>query len=175
MRSLFVAAALAASFLTDGIDAFVTSPPSLARASRSNKVSRPSGIALHAAKAKKAKKAKKVKAAAPAADADADSEPPALPKENFKKADFISSVSEKTGLSKSDSEAALAAVLDTITEEVSAGKRVGVIGFGTFKLSYRSARKGRNPQTGEELDIKASYSPSFTASKAFKEKVNEGR
>ena len=58
---------------------------------------------------------------------------------------------------------------------MSAGKRVGVIGFGTFKLSYRSARKGRNPQTGEELDIKASYSPSFTASKAFKEKVNEGR
>jgi len=62
-----------------------------------------------------------------------------------------------------------------LLQEVAAGKRVAINGFGTFKLSHRAARKGRNPQTGEPLDIKASNSPSFTASKTFKEKVNPGR
>lgn len=48
-----------------------------------------------------------------------------------------------------------------------------LLGFGTFKLTHRAARKGRNPKTGEDIQIKASNSPSFTASKAFKEKCNE--
>eukprot|EP00561_Arcocellulus_cornucervis_P002481 CAMPEP_0185811776 /NCGR_PEP_ID=MMETSP1322-20130828/8453_1 /TAXON_ID=265543 /ORGANISM="Minutocellus polymorphus, Strain RCC2270" /LENGTH=132 /DNA_ID=CAMNT_0028508255 /DNA_START=31 /DNA_END=429 /DNA_ORIENTATION=- len=91
---------------------------------------------------------------------------------NFKKPEFVASVSEKTGLSKAESEAALAAVLETIQEEIAAGKRITLLGFGTFKLSHRAARKGRNPQTGEELQIKASNSPSFSASKAFKERCN---
>ena len=53
------------------------------------------------------------------------------------------------------------------------GKKVSLPGFGNFQLRFRNARKGRNPQTGEELDIKASYSPGFTAAKAFKDKANE--
>jgi len=91
------------------------------------------------------------------------------------KSEFISSLSEKTGLSKTDSQAALAAVLDIIQEEVAAGKRINMLGFGTFKLSRRSARKGRNPRTGEEIEIKESFSPSFSASKSFKERVNPDR
>ena len=55
------------------------------------------------------------------------------------------------------------------------GKRISLPGFGTFKLNYRAARKGRNPATGEEIDIKSSYSPSFSASKTFKEICNPDR
>mmetsp|Transcript_18165 Transcript_18165/g.24998 ORF Transcript_18165/g.24998 Transcript_18165/m.24998 type:complete len:165 (-) Transcript_18165:240-734(-) len=94
---------------------------------------------------------------------------------NFKKADFVASIAEKTGFTKADSEVALAAVLDTITEEVALGKRISLLGFGTFKLSFRKARKGRNPKTGDEIDIKESYAPTFSASKSFKEKVNPDR
>lgn len=54
-------------------------------------------------------------------------------------------------------------------------KRISLPGFGTFKLTYRAARKGRNPKTGEEIDIRESYSPSFTASKTFKEMCNPDR
>jgi len=93
----------------------------------------------------------------------------------FLKSEFVASIAAKTGLSKTASEAALAAVLDTIQEEVAAGKRINMLGFGTFKLSHRAARKGRNPRTGEEIEIQASYSPSFSASKTFKERVNLDR
>jgi len=93
----------------------------------------------------------------------------------FSKSEFISSLSEKTGLSKTDSQAALNGVLDVIQEEVAAGKRISMLGFGTWKLSRRAARKGRNPRTGEEIDIKESFSPSFSASKSFKERVNPDR
>jgi DNA-binding protein HU-beta len=106
--------------------------------------------------AKKAKAAKKTKEGA----------------ETFKKADFITAVAEKTGMNKKDSEVAIQAVLDTVMEEVGAGKRVGLAGFGTFTLKDRSARKGRNPQTGEELDIAASKSPGFAPAKAWKDEVN---
>ena len=92
--------------------------------------------------------------------------------ETFRKTDFVSSVAEKTGMSKVDSERALNAVLETIQEEVSAGKKISMIGFGSFKLSHRAARKGRNPKTGEEIEIKASKTPTFTASKNFKERCN---
>jgi DNA-binding protein HU-beta len=60
-------------------------------------------------------------------------------------------------------------------QETAAGKRINLPGFGTFKLSFRAARKGRNPKTGEEMDIKASYSPSFSASKTFKDMCNPDR
>jgi len=61
----------------------------------------------------------------------------------------------------------------TITsQEVAAGKRISMVGFGTFKLTRRAARKGRNPKTGDEIDIPASNSPSFTAGKTFKDKCN---
>lgn len=94
---------------------------------------------------------------------------------NFKKADFVSAVSEKTGMTKAESDMALAAVLNVIATEVSDGKRINLPGFGTFKLNFRKARKGRNPATGEEIQIKASYSPSFSASKTFKEMCNPDR
>mmetsp|Transcript_21475 Transcript_21475/g.46563 ORF Transcript_21475/g.46563 Transcript_21475/m.46563 type:complete len:175 (+) Transcript_21475:143-667(+) len=94
---------------------------------------------------------------------------------NFKKAEFVSAVAEKTGMTKAESEVALSAVLNVIATEVAAGKRISLPGFGTFKLNYRAARKGRNPKTGDEIDIKASYSPSFSASKTFKEMANPDR
>lgn len=62
-----------------------------------------------------------------------------------------------------------------LIQEVADGKRINLPGFGTFKLNFRAARKGRNPATGEEIDIKASYSPSFSASKTFKEMCNPDR
>lgn len=94
---------------------------------------------------------------------------------NFKKADFVSAVAEKTGMTKAESDLALAAVLNVIATEVADGKRISLPGFGTFKLNFRAARKGRNPATGEEIDIKSSYSPSFSASKTFKEICNPNR
>lgn len=94
---------------------------------------------------------------------------------NLKKADFVSAIAEKTGMTKADSDMALAAVLNVIATEVSDGKRISLPGFGTFKLNFRAARKGRNPATGEEIDIKASFSPSFSASKTFKEMCNPDR
>ncbi|GMI60895.1 hypothetical protein ScalyP_jg2165 [Parmales sp. scaly parma] len=93
--------------------------------------------------------------------------PPAL-----KKAEFVALVAEKAGLSKVHAEAALAAVIDTITAEVAGGKKISILGFGTFKLTQRQARMGRNPKTGEPISIKASKSPSFSSSKTFKEKCN---
>lgn len=59
------------------------------------------------------------------------------------------------------------------TQNVAQGKRISMLGFGTFKLTHRAARKGRNPKTGEEIQIKASKTPSFSAGKAFKEKCNQ--
>jgi len=95
--------------------------------------------------------------------------------ESFKKAQFVTSISEKTGMSKVDSDAALSAVVETIMEEVASGKKVSLPGFGVFKLNRRAARKGRNPRTGKELDIKATNSPAFSASKNFKLKANPDR
>mmetsp|Transcript_8613 Transcript_8613/g.13003 ORF Transcript_8613/g.13003 Transcript_8613/m.13003 type:complete len:174 (-) Transcript_8613:137-658(-) len=117
-------------------------------------------------KVTKKKKAVKTKAPVKAKKAASDVE-------TFRKPEFVSSIAEKTGMSKVDSEAALAAVLDTISENVAQGKRISMLGFGTFKLTHRAARKGRNPKTGEEIQIKASKTPSFSAGKAFKEKCNE--
>jgi len=126
-----------------------------------------------APKKKKAKKKKSAKKATKSSEAEA-----AVPAENevevvtFRKPEFVSRIAEKTGMSKADSEAALSAVLETITEEVASGKRISMLGFGTFKLTHRKARKGRNPKTGEPIDIAASKSPSFSAGKAFKERCN---
>lgn len=129
---------------------------------------RPStALYAEAKKTKKAKKSKTKKATKKASKAAAAAKP-----ESFKKGDFVAAVSEKTGMNKKESEEALQAVLDVVREEVGAGKRVSLPGFGTFTLKDRSARKGRNPQTGEELDIPASKSPGFSAAKAWKDEVN---
>jgi nucleoid DNA-binding protein len=211
---------------------------------------------------KVAKKAAAVEApATPTAAAKKDKEPKDAV-ENFRKSEFVASIAEKTGMTKVDSETALNAVLDTLSDvstivftkvfvslillcilsglvlcvcvcvgatttkvalvsfqvvcldsstiylvlnrplapyvplfrddfcsshsfrwflvfdvvvtlqQVVAGKRVSLVGFGTFQLRARAARKGRNPQTGEEIEIKASKSPGFSPAKAFKDKAN---
>jgi DNA-binding protein HU-beta len=89
--------------------------------------------------------------------------------ESFKKADLIASISEKSGLTKKDSESALSAIIATIQEQVSLDKKVTLPGLGSFSAKERAARKGRNPQTGETIDIAASKSPSFTAAKPWKD------
>mmetsp|Transcript_12683 Transcript_12683/g.24772 ORF Transcript_12683/g.24772 Transcript_12683/m.24772 type:complete len:168 (-) Transcript_12683:402-905(-) len=134
-----------------------------------SRVSRPSSTTMYAAKKASTKKSSAKKSSKKAAASEEEEVV------NFKKAEFVSALAEKTGMTKADSDIALAAVLNVIATEVSAGKRIALPGFGTFKLNYRAARKGRNPKTGEEIDIKASYSPSFSASKTFKEMANPDR
>ena len=89
------------------------------------------------------------------------------------KADLISAAAEKAEVSKKDTEAVLNAITSTIIEAVSEGEAVQLIGFGTFDVAERGERTGRNPQTGEEMTIKASKSPKFKAGKAFKDSVNK--
>ncbi|WP_031516475.1 HU family DNA-binding protein [Desulfofalx alkaliphila] len=87
------------------------------------------------------------------------------------KAELISSVAEKTELTKKDAERAVTAVLESVTEALASGDKVQLIGFGTFEIRERAARKGRNPQTGEEITIAATKVPVFKAGKALKESV----
>ena len=88
------------------------------------------------------------------------------------KNELIESVVNSTDLKKKDAESAVNAVLETITETLAKGDKVTLIGFGTFEVRERKARKGRNPATGEEIDIPASKSPAFKAGKALKDRVN---
>jgi len=87
------------------------------------------------------------------------------------KAELISVVAEKTGLTKKDSDKAVSAVIDAVTEALMAGKKVSLVGFGTFEVKDRAARKGINPRTKEPMPIPASKLPSFKAGKALKEAV----
>ena len=89
------------------------------------------------------------------------------------KAQLIAGLAEKTGLTKKDSEKALNAFVDTITEELQKGEKVSLVGFGTFEVKQRAERVGRNPKTMEELIIPASKAPSFKAGKALKDAVNK--
>ena len=88
------------------------------------------------------------------------------------KTELISAVAEKAGLSKKDSEAAVKALVETVTEELKKGDKVQLVGFGTFEVSERAAREGRNPQTGKVMKIKASKAPKFKAGKALKDAIN---
>ena len=81
-------------------------------------------------------------------------------------------MADKTGLSKKDAEAALKAFTDVVAEELNKGEKIQLVGFGTFEVSERAARTGRNPQTGEEMTIPASKAPKFKAGKALKDSVN---
>ena len=92
--------------------------------------------------------------------------------ETFKKADFVAAVADRVGVSKKEAELSLQTVLDIIQEQVGEGKKVSLPGFGSFTPKDRAERKGRNPQTGEELVIPASKSPSFSASKIWKDSIN---
>lgn len=87
------------------------------------------------------------------------------------KTDLINAIAEKASLSKKDSEKALSAVLDSITEALVAGDKVQLVGFGTFETRERKAREGRNPSTGETISIPACVAPAFKAGKALKDAV----
>ena len=87
------------------------------------------------------------------------------------KGDLINEVA-KVVSTKKEAQEAVDCVLSSITKAMKTGDTVSLVGFGTFKVVERKARKGRNPQTGEEIDIKASKAPKFTPGKAFKEAVN---
>jgi DNA-binding protein HU-beta len=87
------------------------------------------------------------------------------------KVELISNVADKSGLTKKDSEKAVNAVFETIQETLAEGERVQLIGFGTFEVRTRKARKGRNPQTGEEIEIPETVVPAFKAGKTLKEAV----
>jgi DNA-binding protein HU-beta len=87
------------------------------------------------------------------------------------KTDLINAVAEKAELSKKDATKALDALFDTISSTLSKEEKIQLIGFGTFEVRERSARTGRNPQTGEEIQIPASKVPAFKAGKELKEAV----
>ncbi|HET9421516.1 MAG TPA: HU family DNA-binding protein [Nocardioides sp.] len=90
------------------------------------------------------------------------------------KRELIDSVAEASGLSKTDAGTALDAVLDTIADALVSGDSVTLPGFGTFEVRSRAARSGRNPQTGETMQIAASNAPAFKAGAALKRSVNDG-
>ena len=89
------------------------------------------------------------------------------------KAELIADVAVKTGLSKKDSEKAVNAALDTITDSLTKGEKVQLVGFGVFDVKERGTRMGRNPTTKEEIEIPASRVPQFKAGKALKEAVDK--
>ena len=86
--------------------------------------------------------------------------------------ELISAMSEKSELTKVDTEKALKAFIDTVTEELKNGGKVQLVGFGTFEVTERAECQGRNPKTGEAITIPASKSPKFKAGKALKDIVN---
>ena len=89
------------------------------------------------------------------------------------KAELVAASAEKSELTKKDAEKALKAFTDVVTEELKAGNKIQLVGFGTFEVAKREAREGRNPQTGEPMPIPASVAPKFKAGKALKDEVNK--
>jgi DNA-binding protein HU-beta len=88
------------------------------------------------------------------------------------KGDLIEAVAGQAGLSKADAGRAVDAVVGSITNALQGGNQVSLVGFGTFTVKARAARTGRNPRTGEAIQIKASNVPGFKAGKALKDAVN---
>ena len=89
------------------------------------------------------------------------------------KSDLVAAIAAKTGATKKDAEASLNAFTDVVTESLVKGDKIQLVGFGSFEVRKRAARKGRNPQTKEEIKIPASKAPVFKAGKALKETVNK--
>ena len=89
------------------------------------------------------------------------------------KTELVAAIAEKTELSKKDSEKALKAFIDVVTEELQKGEKIQLVGFGTFEVAERAAREGRTPLTGEKMQIEASKAPKFKAGKALKDAVNQ--
>ncbi len=89
------------------------------------------------------------------------------------KSDLVQSVVEKTGLTKKDSASAVDAMFEGISDSLTKGDKVQLVGFGTFEVRSRQSREGRNPANGETIKIAASKAPAFKAGKALKDKVKE--
>ena len=88
------------------------------------------------------------------------------------KTELIAAIAEQAEISKKDAEKALKAFVDVVTEQLKDGEQVQLVGFGTFEVSERAAREGRNPQTGKTMKIAACKAPKFKAGKALKDAVN---
>ena len=88
------------------------------------------------------------------------------------KKELVAAMAEKAGLTKKDADAALKAFEEIVAEELKKGEKIQMVGFGTFEVSERAAREGRNPQTGETMTIAASKTPKFKAGKALKDMMN---
>ena len=89
------------------------------------------------------------------------------------KAELINAAAEKTGLSKKDTEAAVSAAIEVITEALAQNEKVQLVGFGSFEVKSRAARIGRNPRTKQQIEIPASKTPVFKAGKALKDAVSK--
>ena len=87
------------------------------------------------------------------------------------KAELYAALAKKTGFTKKDTETYVEAFIETITETLQKGDKIQIVGFGTFKVKERAARKARNPRTGEEIDVVASKPPMFKAGKALKDSL----
>ena len=88
------------------------------------------------------------------------------------KTELVAAVAEQADISKKDAEKVLKAFVDVVTEEMKKGEKVQLVGFGTFEVSEKAAREGRNPQTGKTMKIEACKAPKFKAGKALKDAVN---
>lgn len=88
------------------------------------------------------------------------------------KTELVAAIADKAGIAKKDAEKALAAFVDTVAGELKAGGKIQLVGFGTFEVRARAARTGKNPRTGEKIEIAASKNPVFKAGKALKDSIN---
>lgn len=88
------------------------------------------------------------------------------------KTELVAAMADQTGLTKKDTEAALKAFTDVVSDQLKKGDKIQLVGFGTFEVASRAAREGRNPKSGEVMKIAASKAPKFKAGKALKELVN---
>ena len=88
------------------------------------------------------------------------------------KTELVSVVADKTGLTKVDADRAVKALLDAVTDCLKSGDKLSIVGFGTFSVSKRAARTGKNPRSGAKIEIPAAITPRFKAGKALKDSVN---
>ena len=89
------------------------------------------------------------------------------------KAELVTAIAEKSGLTKKDSEKALAAFIDTVTDTLSKGESIQLVGFGTFEVRERAARTGINPRSKQKIEIASTQVPSFKAGRALKDAVSK--
>ena len=88
------------------------------------------------------------------------------------KTELVAAIASKANISKKDAEASVKAFTEVVAEELKKGEKIQLVGFGTFEVSERAARTGRNPQTGAEMKIPASKAPKFNAGKALNDSIN---